>query len=70
MIKTIIMAAGEGTRMKSEKSKVLHKLVNKEIIKYVKEASDFQNSETIIIGGKNKPKLEDLFPDVKIVEQK
>ena len=64
------MAAGEGTRMKSEKSKVLHKLINKEIIKYVKDASDFQNSETIIIGGKNKSKLEDLFPDVKIVEQK
>ena len=70
MIKTIIMAAGEGTRMKSNKSKVLHKLINKEIIKYVKKASDFDNSETIIIAGKNKNKLEGLFPDLKIVEQK
>lgn len=70
MIKTIIMAAGEGTRMKSNKSKVLHTLLNKEIIKYVKKASDFDNSETIIIGGKNKSKLEDLFPDSKVVEQK
>lgn len=70
MIKTIIMAAGEGTRMKSDKSKVLHKLLNKELIKYVKNASDFDNSETIIIGGKNKSQLENLFPDVRIVEQK
>ena len=70
MIKTIIMAAGEGTRMKSETSKVLHKLINKEIIKYVKKASDFDDSETIIIGGANKSKIEKLFPDVKIVEQK
>ncbi|WP_311492666.1 bifunctional UDP-N-acetylglucosamine diphosphorylase/glucosamine-1-phosphate N-acetyltransferase GlmU [uncultured Anaerococcus sp.] len=70
MIKTIIMAAGEGTRMKSETSKVLHKLINKEIIKYVKKASDFDNSETIIIGGANKEKLVELFPDIKIVEQK
>ena len=70
MIKTIIMAAGEGTRMKSNKSKVLHKLLNKELIKYVKNASDFENSETIVIAGKNKSKLESLFPDVRIVEQK
>ena len=69
MIKTIIMAAGEGTRMKSKKSKVLHKLMNKEIIKYVKKASDFEDSETIIIAGANKPILENLFTDVKIVEQ-
>lgn len=70
MIKTIIMAAGEGTRMKSNKSKVLHTLLNKEIIKYVKNASDFENSQTIIIAGKNKSKLQDLFSDAKIVEQK
>lgn len=69
MIKTIIMAAGEGTRMKSEKSKVLHKLLNKEIIRYVKNASDFSDSETIIIAGSNREKLGELFPNVKIVEQ-
>ena len=56
--------------MKSNKSKVLHTLLNKEIIKYVKNASDFENSQTIIIAGNNKDKLQDLFSDVKIVEQK
>lgn len=70
MLKTVIMAAGEGTRMKSKTSKVLHKLLNREIIRYVFEASNFENSETIIIAGKNKDKLEEIFNDVHIIEQK
>ena len=37
-IKTIILAAGKGTRMKSEKSKVLHTIFNKEILGYVLDA--------------------------------
>ncbi|MDU5229095.1 bifunctional UDP-N-acetylglucosamine diphosphorylase/glucosamine-1-phosphate N-acetyltransferase GlmU [Anaerococcus octavius] len=70
MLKTIIMAAGEGTRMKSNKSKVLHKLLNREIIKYVVDASRFDESQTIIIGGKNKDDLSKIFPDDIIIEQK
>ena len=70
MLKTIIMAAGEGTRMKSKTSKVLHKLLNREIIKYVVDASRLEDSQTIIIGGKNKGKLAELFPDETIIEQK
>lgn len=70
MLKTIIMAAGEGTRMKSKKSKVLHKLLNKEIIRYVVDASRFDDSQTIIIGGKNKDSLRELFPNDNIIEQK
>ena len=34
-IKSIILAAGKGTRMKSEKSKVLHTIFNKELLGYV-----------------------------------
>ena len=37
-IKTIILAAGKGTRMKSEKSKVLHTIFNKELLGYVLDA--------------------------------
>ena len=70
MLKTIIMAAGEGTRMKSKTSKVLHKLLNQEIIKYVVDASKLDDSQTIIIGGKNKERLAELFPDETIIEQK
>ena len=70
MLKTIVMAAGEGTRMKSQKSKVLHKLLNREIIRYVVDASRFKDSQTIVIGGKNKSDLEEILDNVIIIEQK
>ena len=69
----IILAAGEGTRMKSKKSKVLHKLMNKEMIKYVTDASNYVNIEKkIIIAGNNKEELEDYFDNKNIIikEQK
>lgn len=70
MIKSIILAAGEGTRMKSEKSKVLHKILNREIISYVIDAASIENSELIIIAGKNKDHLLEKYKDINIVEQK
>lgn len=70
MIKVIIMAAGEGTRMKSDTSKVLHKILSKEIIRYVYDESRLDNSETIIIAGKNKNSLEEIFDGTRIIEQK
>lgn len=70
MLKTVILAAGEGTRMKSKKSKVLHKILNKEIISYVIDASDFDDSETIVITGKNTDFIRENYPNVKVREQK
>ena len=34
-VKSIILAAGKGTRMKSETPKVLHKIFDKELLGYV-----------------------------------
>ncbi|MDD7306300.1 MAG: bifunctional UDP-N-acetylglucosamine diphosphorylase/glucosamine-1-phosphate N-acetyltransferase GlmU [Peptoniphilaceae bacterium] len=70
MIKTIILAAGEGTRMKSNKSKVLHKLLNKEILSYIVDASNLEDSQTIVIGGKNKAYIEENYKNVIVKEQK
>lgn len=70
MIKTIILAAGEGTRMKSKTSKVLHKLLNKEILSYVIDASKLDDSQTIVIGGSNKSYIEENYKDVLVKEQK
>ena len=36
--KAVILAAGKGTRMKSDKSKVLHEIFNKPLLQYVLEA--------------------------------
>lgn len=70
---SIILAAGEGTRMKSKHSKVLHKLINKPMIKYVMDACDECDvKKKILIAGKNKNDLEELFKEADLVikEQK
>ena len=70
---SIILAAGEGTRMKSKHSKVLHKLLNKPMIKYVMDACDeCEVKKKVLIAGKNKNDLEELFKDQDLVikEQK
>ncbi|MDP3386069.1 MAG: bifunctional UDP-N-acetylglucosamine diphosphorylase/glucosamine-1-phosphate N-acetyltransferase GlmU [Eubacteriales bacterium] len=46
---SIVLAAGEGTRMKSKIPKVLHKICGKEIIKYVIEASQGANIDKCIL---------------------
>ena len=38
-LKAVILAAGEGTRMKSKTPKVLHKVLNKAMVEYVIEAA-------------------------------
>ena len=40
MAKAVILAAGKGTRMKSDKSKVLHEIFNKPLLSYVIDAAE------------------------------
>lgn len=64
MNKAIIMAAGEGTRMKSNISKVLHKVLNKPIISYIIDsAKESGMKEIIIIVGKNEQAVKEEFGD-------
>jgi len=53
MIKSIILAAGKGTRMKSDTSKVLHTIFDKALLGYVIEAvnkTGYVNENFIIVG--------------------
>lgn len=51
-IKTIILAAGQGTRMRSSKSKVLHEIANKALLEHVFETSaTLENNQIFIIYG-------------------
>ena len=50
-IKSVILAAGKGTRMKSETSKVLHKIFEKPILGYVLDNSKNIVSESFVIVG-------------------
>ena len=69
MKKAIILSAGEGTRMKSHNSKVLHKLLNKPMIDYVMDACDFVDQK-IVVGGNNYDILrENLDESIHLVKQ-
>jgi len=55
MIEAIILAAGQGTRMKSIKSKVLHHLGGKTLLQHVVDAiQPLSNSINIVIGNESK----------------
>ncbi|MDP4117757.1 MAG: bifunctional UDP-N-acetylglucosamine diphosphorylase/glucosamine-1-phosphate N-acetyltransferase GlmU [Bacillota bacterium] len=64
-ISTIILAAGAGTRMKSEKSKVIHKLCGKSMIKWVYSQAEKINAKKIItvIGNKREQVIATLGED-------
>ncbi|MGM0437623.1 MAG: bifunctional UDP-N-acetylglucosamine diphosphorylase/glucosamine-1-phosphate N-acetyltransferase GlmU [Bacillota bacterium] len=48
---TIILAAGKGTRMKSDKTKVLHQIAGKEMLKHVIETVEDLNSRIVSVIG-------------------
>src|SRR5574343_733925 len=51
-IKTIILAAGQGTRMRSARPKVLHEVANKAMLQHVYETSKtLSNNQVFIIYG-------------------
>ncbi|MFW5443134.1 MAG: bifunctional UDP-N-acetylglucosamine diphosphorylase/glucosamine-1-phosphate N-acetyltransferase GlmU [Methylococcaceae bacterium] len=51
-IKTIILAAGQGTRMCSSKPKVLHKIAERALLHHVYDTSQqLQNNSTVIVYG-------------------
>ena len=62
MFKSIILAAGKGTRMKSENSKVLHTIFNKTLLGYVIDAVNDTNiaDENIIIVGHQAEKVKEF----------
>lgn len=64
MDKVIILAAGEGTRMKSSVSKVLHKICNKTLLSYVIDASKEASIDEInVIVGNNEEAVKKEFGD-------
>lgn len=61
---TVIMAAGKGTRMKSDKSKLVHKIYDKELVKRVVELSHAVGSdETIAVVGHLREQVEAVLGD-------
>ena len=66
MIKSIILAAGKGTRMKSDKPKVLHEIFNKTLVGYVIDAVNGTGlaDENFVIVGHQAEKVEDYIKSI------
>jgi bifunctional UDP-N-acetylglucosamine pyrophosphorylase/glucosamine-1-phosphate N-acetyltransferase len=65
---SIILAAGEGTRMKSDIPKTLHKVCGKEMIKYVIEAAENSGIEkNIVVLGHGKEKVGHNIKDMNVI---
>jgi len=73
ILKTLILAAGQGTRMRSTRPKVLHEIANRSLLQHVYDTSKLiEGNEIIVIYGHGgelvKQTLSEL--DVQWVEQK
>lgn len=69
---SIILAAGEGTRMKSSKPKVLHEICGKPILSYVVDVCQkVEMDKTIVVVGHKSEQVRDCFSENEIcfVEQ-
>lgn len=67
----IVLAAGKGTRMKSDKPKVVHEVLYKPMINHVvDELKALGVDETIVIVGHEAQQVQAIVEDVTFVEQK
>ena len=65
-IKTLILAAGKGTRMRSAQSKVLHKIAQRSLLEHVCTTSmAIDNNDIIIIYGHGGEQVKQALPDLK-----
>lgn len=70
-IKTIILAAGKGTRMKSEKAKVLYKIAGKAMLQHVVESVEELKSDVVVVYGHDGERVKQTHSqfDITWVEQ-
>ena len=70
MKNAIVMAAGRGTRMKSEKCKVLHSLIDRPMLDYTIDALRQAGVERIVlIAGYQAEALKERYPELEIAIQ-
>ncbi|MCK4890033.1 MAG: NTP transferase domain-containing protein [Candidatus Aminicenantes bacterium] len=73
-IKAVVLAAGKSKRMKSDRSKVVHKILGKEIINYILDSlseTGIKDEDIIVVVGDNKKEVESVVErNVNYVIQK
>lgn len=68
-LRTLILAAGKGTRMKSRKAKVLHQAGGLALIQHVVAAARAISPDVWIVVGHQAETVRELIPDANYVEQ-
>lgn len=70
-LKVIILAAGKGTRMRSEKPKVLFKVAGKPMIDYVIKVAEALSKEIVVVVGNQSEKVVEYLngKDILFIEQ-
>ncbi|MBR3196479.1 MAG: NTP transferase domain-containing protein [Clostridia bacterium] len=62
-IQTVIMAAGEGTRMRSKKSKVLHEILGRTLLDWMLHAAPESTEKPVVIVGRNEEQVRAVYGD-------
>lgn len=71
MRNAIVLAAGKGTRMKSEMNKVMHPIIDRPILAYILDALKKAGTDRIVIvAGYQAQSLMDAFPEAEFALQK
>lgn len=71
MRNAIVLAAGKGTRMKSEMNKVMHPVIDRPILAYILSALKKAKADRIVVvAGYQAESLMEAFPDVEFALQK
>jgi bifunctional UDP-N-acetylglucosamine pyrophosphorylase/glucosamine-1-phosphate N-acetyltransferase len=70
-VKAVVLAAGKGTRMKSERAKVLHKILGRPVLEYVlRNLRDAGVGEIVVVVGHQAEEVKKAAPGCVFVEQK
>ena len=70
MRNAIVLAAGKGTRMKSDRSKVMHTIIDRPMLAYIIDALRAVSVERIVvIVGYQAESIKEAFPDVEFALQ-
>ncbi len=70
-VRAVVLAAGKGTRMKSDRAKVLHKVLGKPILDYVLcNLRDAGVSESVVVVGHQAEEVKKASPGCRWVEQR
>lgn len=70
MRNAIVLAAGKGTRMKSNKSKVMHSIIDRPMLAYIIEAlREVHVERIVVVVGYQADSIKKTFPDVEFALQ-